>query len=235
MKFGAFIRVSTDPQKIRGESLKVQKAQLESSIESLKGEIVDWYGGSESATPNKERAELSRLMQDALSGKINGIMVADTLRWSRDNYKSHEYINLMKENGIKFFIQSTEQNLFDPMITFSLGVAVQAGQMQAEVNSRKGILSKISRSERNIPCSGKLPRGRTFNKKTAEWAIIPEEKKRIEEIADLYLKGNISWKELGKKFSINPTHLREVMLFTSGDKWPVEFKSKKFNIYKKWK
>jgi len=61
LRFAPLIRVSTEDQEKKGESLRTQKGQIKQYVKSLKGIIPDncWiYSGQEHATPDQERAKL---------------------------------------------------------------------------------------------------------------------------------------------------------------------------------
>ena len=76
LKFAPLIRVSTEIQEKRGESLKTQRKQLEEAINSLRGTVYHWYEGQEHATPDQERKILDQLLMDAREGKFDAVMVA---------------------------------------------------------------------------------------------------------------------------------------------------------------
>ena len=69
--FACLIRVSTDAQMKKGESLLVQKKQIEEAISYLRGKVYKWYSGSEHATPDQERKILAELMKEVLQIQIN--------------------------------------------------------------------------------------------------------------------------------------------------------------------
>ena len=50
LRLGALIRVSTEKQADKGESLQTQRKDIEDSVKILKGHVVKWYGGQENAT-----------------------------------------------------------------------------------------------------------------------------------------------------------------------------------------
>src|SRR3990170_7007758 len=114
LEFAPLVRVSTERQEKQGESLNTQRTQLEASVETLGGEVYRWYAGQEHATPDQERRILEQLMRDATDRKFDAVIVADISRWSRDNGKSKEYVRVLKDQGIKFFVGTREMNLFDP-------------------------------------------------------------------------------------------------------------------------
>lgn len=92
LRFAALIRVSTEKQAKRGESLKTQQTQIEQAVESLSGRITRTYSGQEHATPDQERELLEQLLSDAerTDRPFDAVIVADPSRWSRDNAKNEE-------------------------------------------------------------------------------------------------------------------------------------------------
>ena len=232
LRFAPLIRVSTESQEKRGESLNVQKNQITGYVEFLNGTIPDscWkYSGQEHATPDQERAKLDRLLKDSSNGKFDAVIVCDASRWSRDNLKSKEGLQLLKENGVRFFVGTTEYNLYNPEQFFFLSLAVEIGEFHANQQTLKSIVSRIERAKKGVPTSGKLPYGRTFDKKTEQWGVDEEKKQIIERAAREYLETGQGGK-IAKRIGMNYPNLLKILKHRSGDKWEVKFRSKKLNI-----
>jgi site-specific DNA recombinase len=83
LKFAALIRVSTEKQESKGESLRTQETQIKNAVALLGGKIVVTYAGQEHATPGWEREQLTKLLKDAPTGKFNAVILADATRWLR--------------------------------------------------------------------------------------------------------------------------------------------------------
>ena len=78
MRFAPLIRVSTEGQDKKGESLTVQRKQITAAVKQLGGAVVGWdYCGQEHATPMQERQKLDLLLKDAADGKFDAVIVAD--------------------------------------------------------------------------------------------------------------------------------------------------------------
>ena len=125
MKFAPLIRVSTESQERQGESLRVQKEQIVNAVKQLNGTIPDecWkYSGQEHATPQFERQKFNQLLEDASKGIFDAVIVADASRWSRDNRRSKEGLDILRKNGIRFFILTQEFDLNDPSACLFLGM-----------------------------------------------------------------------------------------------------------------
>jgi site-specific DNA recombinase len=235
LRFAPIIRVSTEKQAAKGESLKTQKKQIESFVQQLGGNIPlhCWrYSGQEHATPEQERQKLKNLLEDSDKDLFDAVIVCDASRWSRDNAMNKRGLNILKQNGIKFFVGTTEYDLYSPDQTFFLSMAVEIGEFQAAQQNQKSLLNKIERAKRGIPTSGKLPYGRIYNPATNTWGIDKEKKKNIEWAAKKYLAGE-SMTTIAKALGMNISNLHKVLTKRAGADWSINFKSKKFNIKEK--
>ena len=180
IKFAPVIRVSTEGQEKRGESLKTQEAQIRQYVASIPDGIIPeycWkYKGQESATPGQERALFDQLLQDAAKGLFDAIICCDASRWSRDNAKSKAGLEILKANGIRFFIGTMEYDLYDPAQNLFLGMSAEIGEFQARQQALKSIQNRIKRAQRGIPSVGRLPYGRIYNRKLGRGALILKNK-----------------------------------------------------------
>lgn len=232
MRFAPIVRVSTEKQKQQGESLRTQRSQITQYVKSLGGVIPEecWqYSGQEHATPDYERQKLSKLLEDAGKGLFDAVIVTDASRWSRDNRKSKEGLQVFRDHGIRFFVGTSEYILFNPEHTFFLGMAAEFGEFQAGQQSLKSIVNRIERARQGIPSTGKLPYGRQFDRKTKEWSIVPEAQRKIERAAERYLAGE-SIVKIATALGMNLSNLWKILTLRSGDEWSIRFRVKKSNI-----
>ncbi len=232
LRFAPIIRVSTEKQEERGASLEVQRKQIISNVERLNGVIPDqlWqYSGQEHATPDFERKKLDQLLKDATKGIFDAVIVYEISRWSRDNQKSKQGLQILKDNGVRFFVGSTEYDLFNPEHAFILGMGAEVHELFARQQSFKSIMSKIEKSRQNIPAVGLLPYGRTFDHKTNTWGIDKEKQQKIILAAERYLSGE-SLLQVAETVGINYCSLHKTLKKFSGEKWTVRIKGKHFNI-----
>jgi len=233
LRFAILSRVSTEGQEKKGESLRTQRMEMESAVEMMGGNIVKRYGGQEHATPGYERKELDQLLLDAqkVPRPFDAVMVANADRWSRDNAKSSESLEVLKKHGIRFFVGHSESNLFNPEHVFFLGMSAVFGQFQAQNQNAKSIRNRIARAERGIPTAGTKPYGRTIDEGTGKWVVDLEKKRKIEEIAARYLRGE--WIDtLAKEYGIDRSCLYIILRERSGTIWTETFRSKALNINK---
>jgi len=231
IKFAPLIRVSTEQQEQKGESLYTQKEQIENYVSQLGGVVPDicWsYSGQEHATPNQERVKLDKLLQDAGKDLFDAVIVCDVSRWSRDNKKSKEGLEVLRKNNIRFFVGGMEYNLFDPTTILLLGMSAEIGEFQARQQALKSIQNRIARAKKGLPTAGKLPYGRTY---TAEhgWGIDEDKKLIIEQAAKRYLERE-QLPKIAESYSMNHSNLWKILTRRCGDRWEQKFENKKVNI-----
>lgn len=228
LRFAGLIRVSTEQQEKKGESLSTQRSDIEDAAEGHGGSI-EWYGGQEHATPGAETKEVDRLVRDSAKGRFDAVIVAHADRWSRDNSKSLEGLEVFKSHGIRFFVAETEYDLFNPEHEFYLSVSAVVGRFQASNQNRKSIKSRIARAKRGIPTCGKLPFGRTW---TAEdgWDVDPEKQAMVKDVAKRYLAGE-KMPDLAKEYGVNHANLHKVLMHRCGTEWEQVFDSTKLKIH----
>lgn len=88
----AYVRVSTQEQKLHGLSLDAQKMKLEQYAEEHNMKIVEWYidEGVSGRKLIRKRPELQRMIQDAEQGKFQRIIFIKLDRFFRSVAEYHE-------------------------------------------------------------------------------------------------------------------------------------------------
>jgi site-specific DNA recombinase len=173
---------------------------------------------------------VDRLLRDAAKHKFDAVIVHYADRWSRDNLKSEEGLNLFKEHGIRFFVGDSEYDLFDEHKFFTLALFVNIGQLNAAAQNRKSLEAKIARAKDGMPSAGNLPYGRTFEKKTKQWGIDKKKHRIVQDVAKRYLSGE-SIEKLANEYQMDTTNLHQILTKRSGGTWTQEFHSKHLNIH----
>jgi site-specific DNA recombinase len=235
LRFAPLVRVSTESQERMGESLRTQKSQIEQAVKTLNGVLIPdpWrYSGQEHSTPTFERKRFDQLLKDAGKGIFNAVIVVDPSRWSRDNLRSKQGLQVLKDHNIRFFTLQVEHDLFDPGAELFLGMATEFNEYSAKIQAKKSMRSRIARASDGRPTAGKLPFGRTYNKVTREWGIDEEKRKKILWAAKEYLKGG-HLPKIAATLGLDMTTLWKILTKRSGPEWEIEFKSKKVGIEEK--
>lgn len=228
LRFAPIIRVSTEQQKKQGESLKTQKSQIIQYVETLKGVVPDhcWqYCGQEHATSKFERHLLEKLLHDSANDLFDAVIVCDASRWSRDNLKSKEGLNILKKNGIRFFVGTTEYDLNNFDDWFRLGITTEMNEYVANQNAKKSIDNRIHRAKNSkIPTAGKLPYARIFDKKTGEWILNEDKANKLRWAAEQYITGKANMYQIAQTLNMTESYVRKLLRERCGDTWTINIK-----------
>jgi DNA invertase Pin-like site-specific DNA recombinase len=138
-RFAGWIRVSTEAQEEQGESLHTQKKQVVSAVAQMEGTIVAWYGGQEHATEGWEREELKRMVKDSTNDQFDAVCLATLDRWNRGSEEAHEALKVFKKHRVRFFVGTTEYDLYNPEHEFMLEVNSAMGKYQAATSTKKAL------------------------------------------------------------------------------------------------
>ena len=228
LRFAPLVRVSTEAQEQRGESLKIQSEKIKDAVKGMGGKIVSWdYTAQEHSTPDAERRILDKLLDDAGKGKFDAVIVDDVSRWARDNLKSEQGIRILKKYNIRFFVRSIEYDLHSPSHKFLLTSTVSLSEMYALTMAERGLEAKIKKTREGKPAVGKLPYGRTFDKEKQEWGIDPEAKERVENAANMMLSGS-TMEAISEETGLSERQIYKLFRGGAGDTWTVKFNPKLF-------
>ena len=103
---------------------------------------------------------------------FDAVIVTNPDRWSRDNIRNSTGLQILKENGIRFFVLTQKHDLYNPEALLYLSLSAVIGIYHASNQTKKSLLNHVSQqaSGVNAPASGKLPFGRTFDRAIGQWA-----------------------------------------------------------------
>lgn len=170
---------------------------------------------------------LDKLLEDSAKNKFDAVIVYDYSRWSRDNLKSKQAIEIFKQNAIRFFCGGMEYNLFNPDHTHMLGVSVEGSEHTALKMQKASIEARIERAKRGMPASRPLPSGRTYE--NGVWDIDEEYCDKIQSAANDFISGE-SFNSVAKKIGMSRSNLRRILLEKSGATYIQSFCNPKFKI-----
>lgn len=225
LRFAVLCRVSTEAQERRGESLKNQAEQMATAVATLGGTITREYAGQQHATAGYEHQLVEKLLHDArLKRKpFDAVMVADPSRWSRDNVANETGLDTLRDNGIRFFVQTTEHDLYDPTARFMLTQFASVNAYYAKIQKVKSVHAKVSRAKAGRPAAGALPWGRTWDAERLAWGVEEAKRELIAEAAQRYLGGE-SLKNLAAEYGMDHSTLHDVLRNRCGPTFTQRFR-----------
>lgn len=233
--YAGYIRVSSKRQAEDGHSLEAQKEGIIAHVKYKTGAanltVPIFADEGISGTKVKNRAGLQVLLGAAQRREFNRVVISRTSRLGRNARELLNNVNLLKEEGVT--IDFLKENIDTGGKTGRLTLTIMAGiaEMEAENIGEASLESKRSLAAKNIPAVGNLPFGRTFDKKTGKWGLLPGVKKDMEGCAREYLKGRslyeIADELCARGYKAKYTTLVKVLNKVAGDKWTVKFKDDK--------
>jgi len=187
-RVAAYVRVSSQEQKLHGLSLDAQKMKLTEYAEKNNMKIVEWYmdEGVSGRKLIRNRPELQRMIQDAEKGKFDRIIFIKLDRFFRSVAEYHE---CMKR--ISPVIWSTTEEQYDlttangrMLVNMKLTIA----EMEADQTGERIDIVNEYKVSTGQPLSGSMPFGLMIetDKQTGRKKIVkdPEQKPIMEDLID---------------------------------------------------
>ena len=172
-RVAAYVRVSTQEQKLHGLSLDAQKMKLTEYAEKNNMKIVEWYvdEGVSGRKLIRKRPELQRMIHDAEKGKFDRIIFIKLDRFFRSVAEYHE---CMKQ--IAPVLWSTTEEQYDlttangrMLVNMKLTIA----EMEADQTGERIDITNEYKVSTGRPLSGSMPFG---------WKIDTDSKTGIKKI-----------------------------------------------------
>lgn len=196
--FGVYTRRSFDDgDDAESNTIINQKHLIEAHLEKLSEniEIVDYYVDDGYTGTNFNRPNFKRLMNDVLSGKINGIIVKDLSRLGRNHLEVGKYIEeIFPLHSIRIIAVNDDVDSFNnPESIRSLNVPIKnlVNEGVSRDLSKKVASAYVSMARNRQFVAGTTPYGYALDPNDKHHLVIDEkEAKIIREIFKMALEGN---------------------------------------------
>ena len=206
-RVAAYCRVST-LQEEQDLSYETQCAYYEKLIAQKPDMIlVKVYGDQgKSGLHTEKRVEFKQMVQDALDGKIDVIMVKSISRFSRNSVECLTILKQLKEKGVQVIFEKEGLDTLDPQTDMVLSILLSIAQNESanisgnvrwaiEYRNRSGWPCRAApygyRSKRQLKKAA-AEQGLDFNAENMPehgWAIEPEEAERVEMMFSMASQG----------------------------------------------
>ena len=101
MRYGIYVRVSTDDQRDNGYSIDSQLRMIKEYCEKNEYDIVDVYNDAGHSGKDLMRPEMQRLLKDIKSKKIDKLVAIKVDRLTHNNYDGFWLLNYCEEHDVK--------------------------------------------------------------------------------------------------------------------------------------
>lgn len=206
-------------------SIPRQRDAIESTCKREGWKLVRHYiDECKSGSTIAGREEFCRMMADAEVGAFDVAIPYDATRFSRDGcdliYTARDW---KKRLGV--YVVDTKGQTDTRSYRNVLRNFVQAGVSEHErlTIMDRMIGGKIQRARTNVPTTGRLPWGRTFDRETGKWGIDADKQKLIRDIAERYVAGE-SLEALAAESPLSYSQLWKTLKRSCGKTWTVKYK-----------
>lgn len=189
-KTGAYARVSTDSE----EQLTSYSSQIKHYSEMIKSnpdwEFVGVYADEGiSGTQVKHRKAFTRMINDAINGKLDIIIAKSISRFARNTLDTLKYIRMLREKNVDVYFEKENihtLNLSSEMFLTLYSAFAQAESESTSQNIKMGLRAKMKRGEL---VGSKACYGYTWNKETQQLEINESEALVVRKIFEMYASG----------------------------------------------
>lgn len=187
----AYVRVSTQEQKLHGISLDAQKAKLTEYAEKNNMKIVEWYidEGVSGRKLIKNRPELQRMIQDAEKGLFTRIIMIKLDRFFRSVAEYHECMKRI--SPVVWSTTEEEYDLTTANGRMLVNMKLTIAEMEADMAGERIDIVNEYKVSTGQPLSGSQPFGFKIatDEKTGRKKIIrdPEEEEALRDVIQYYI------------------------------------------------
>ena len=153
----AYVRVSTQEQKLHGLSLDAQKAKLTEYAEAHNMKIVEWYidEGVSARKLIRKRPELQRMIQDAEQGKFERIIFIKLDRFFRSVAEYHECMKRI--SPVVWTTTEEKYDLSTAQGRMLVNMKLTIAEMEADMAGERVDLVNEYKVTTGQPLSGSMP------------------------------------------------------------------------------
>lgn len=155
----AYVRVSTQEQKLHGLSLDAQKMKLTEYAEAHNMKIVEWYvdEGVSARKLIRKRPELQRMIQDAEKGKFERIIFIKLDRFFRSVAEYHECMKRI--SPVVWTTTEEKYDLSTAQGRMLVNMKLTIAEMEADMAGERVDIVNEYKVSTGQPLSGSMPFG----------------------------------------------------------------------------
>lgn len=160
-RVAAYVRVSTDEQRLHGLSIEAQTAALQAWAGKNGLKIVKFYNdaGFSARKPYDKRPALLRLLEDVRAGKIDLIVFTKLDRWFRNISEYYKVQSVLESYHVDWKTIHEEYETTTASGRLKVNILLSVAQDEADRDSERIRTVLAAKRERREPVSGHVPTG----------------------------------------------------------------------------
>ena len=161
LRVAAYVRVSTEEQKVNGLSIDAQRAALENWAKSNGVNIYDFYNDAGISARKKynKRPELLRLLSDAEEGKIDLIIFTKLDRWFRNIAEYYKVQEILESHNVNWKAIHEDYDTMTSSGRLKINIMLSVAQDEADRDSERIKAVFENKRANGEPVTGCLPTG----------------------------------------------------------------------------
>lgn len=192
LRVAAYARVSTTEEEQLNSYESQKKYYYEKIVNNPEWDLVDIYADEGiSGTTDYRRASFMKMIQDALSGRIDLIITKSISRFGRNSLDVLKYVRMLRDNNVAIFFEEDGINTMDSvksdMLLTTLSAVAQQESANISEHVKLGIRMKMNRGELVgfTRCYGY-----EFDNDLNNFIIIESEAEIVRNIFEQYIAGH---------------------------------------------
>lgn len=160
-RVAAYVRVSTDEQRLHGLSIDAQTAALQSWADKNGVKIAAFYNdaGFSARKPYNKRPAMVQLLEDTKAGKIDLIIFTKLDRWFRNISEYYKVQSVLESCHVNWKTVQEDYDTSTASGRLKINIMLSVAQDEADRDSERIRAVMESKRERREPCSGNVPTG----------------------------------------------------------------------------
>ena len=199
MKVAVYIRVSTEDQALKGESLELQKERILEYIKIRDWKLFKIYEDAGISGGSTKRPAFQELLRDARAKLFDIACVYKIDRLSRSIVDFFNTLQLFEKQGISFVSITQQFDTSTPTGRFLMSMLASFADFERSIGIERAKDSYLRRLSNGIS-SGVLPYG--YKREDKKVVIVPEQAEKIKQLYDSALQG-ISMREIARQTGIS--------------------------------
>ena len=160
-RVAAYVRVSTDEQRLHGLSIDAQTAALQSWADKNGVKIAAFYNdaGFSARKPYNKRPAMVQLLEDTKAGKIDLIIFTKLDRWFRNISEYYKVQSVLESCHVNWKTVQEDYDTSTASGRLKINIMLSVAQDEADRDSERIRTVMAAKRERREPCSGHVPTG----------------------------------------------------------------------------